>query len=50
MSDYSLKEVMIASLKLGYIDGKCFSTSAISEFLGIEQQEVIDTKKSIVSV
>lgn len=48
MSVYSPKESMIASLKLGYIDGKCFSTSAISEFLGIETQEVIDTTRKVL--
>lgn len=48
MSMYSPKESMIASLKLGYIDGKCFSTSAISEFLGIEAQEVIDTTRKVL--
>lgn len=48
ISMYSPKEAMIVSLKLGYVDGKYFSTSAISEFLGIEQQEVIDiTKKAL---
>lgn len=45
MAMYSPKEAMIVSLKLGYIDGKYFSTSAISKFLGIEPQEVIDTTK-----
>ena len=45
---YSPKEIMIASLKLGYVDGKCFSNSAISEFLGIETQEIIDTIKKIL--
>ena len=39
---------MIASLKLGYIDGKCFSTSEISEFLGIEAQEVIDITRTVL--
>lgn len=48
MSMYSPKESMIASLKLGYIDGKCFSTTAISEFLGIEAQEVIDTTRKVL--
>ena len=48
MGMYSPKEAMIASLKLGYIDGKCFSTSAISEFLGIEAQEVIDTTRTVL--
>ena len=32
---------MIISLKLGYIDGKCFSTQAISEFLEIPEKEII---------
>ena len=45
---HSLKEAIIACLKLGYIDGKCFSTLAISKFLEIEQQEVIDTTKKIL--
>lgn len=45
---YSPKEIVIASLKLGYIDGKCFSNAAISEFLGIETQEVIDTTKNVL--
>ena len=48
MGMYSSKEAMIVSLKLGYIDGKCFSTSAISEFLGIEAQEVIDTTRTVL--
>lgn len=48
MSMYSPKESMITSLKLGYIDGKCFSTSAISEFLGIKEQEVIDTTRTVL--
>lgn len=45
---YSPKEIMISSLKLGYIDGKCFSNKAISEFLGIDTQEIIDTTKRIL--
>lgn len=48
MSVFSPKEVMIASLKLGCIDGKCFSTTAISQFLGVSSQEVIDTTKIIL--
>lgn len=41
LNKYSAKEKMIISLKLGYIDGKCFSTDAISEFLDIPEQEII---------
>lgn len=45
---YSPKEIMIASLKLGYVNGKCFSNSAISEFLGVETKEIVDTIKKIL--
>ena len=48
MSVLSVKESVIISLKLGYIDGKYFSTNSIAEFLGIEQQEVIDTIKKVL--
>lgn len=41
LNKYSTKEKMIISLKLGYIDGKCFSTDAILEFLDIPEQEII---------
>lgn len=41
LNKYSAKEKMIISLKLGYIDGKCFSTEAISKFLEIPEQEII---------
>ena len=43
---YSPKETMIEPLKLGYIDGKCFSTSSISEFLGIEAQFELPIKST----
>lgn len=48
LSVYSAKEVMIASLKLGYVDGKCFTTTAIANFLGIEEQEIIDITKKLL--
>lgn len=41
LNKYSAKEKMIISLKLGYIDGKCFSTNAISKFLDIPEQDII---------
>ena len=41
---------LVMSLKLGCIEGKCFSNSDISEILGIESQEVIDiTKKALLA-
>ena len=51
------KEAMIVSLKLGFVDDKYFSTEAISNFLGIEDDEVReitsrvlkDYKKQVVS-
>ena len=44
------KEVIIVSLKLGYIDGKYFSTQSIAEFLDIEEKEVIEvTKRALLA-
>ena len=41
---------LVMSLKLGCIEGKCFSNSDISEILGIESREVIDiTKKALLA-
>lgn len=48
MSTLSVKESVIISLKLGYVDGKYFSTDSIAEFLGIEPQEVIDTTRKVL--
>ena len=48
MSILSVKESVIISLKLGYIDGKYFPTDSIAQFLGIEKQEVIDTTRKIL--
>ncbi len=48
--EYSLKEIMVASLKLGYVNGKYFLTEEISKLLSIEEREVIDiTKKVLLS-
>lgn len=46
----TIKEAVILSLKLGYIDGKYFTTESIAEFLGIESSEVIETTKKILLV
>ena len=44
----TVKESVIISLRLGYIDGKYFSTESIAEFLGIEIQEVIEATKKVL--
>lgn len=50
LSVLSPKEAVIISLRLGYIDNKCFSPSAISKFLSIEEDEVNDITKKVLSV
>ncbi len=42
------KEAIIISLRLGYVDGKYFSPESISEFLGIELEEVSEISKKIL--
>ena len=44
----SAKEAIIVSLKLGYVDGKYFSTEAIANFLGIEKEEVLEPMKRVL--
>ena len=48
MSVLTAKESIIISLKLGYVDGKYFSTESIAQFLGIEETEVIETTKKVL--
>lgn len=48
MSVLSVKESVIISLKLGYIDRKYFSTESIARFLGLEEAEVIEATKKIL--
>ena len=50
MSTLSVKEAVIISLKLGYIDGKYFKTETISDFLGIDQIEINEIMKKGLSV
>ena len=45
MNALSVKEAVIISLRLGYIDGKYFSAQTISEFLGIDREEVVEVTK-----
>lgn len=46
---YTEKEIIILLLKLGYINGKDFSSQSVAEFLNINKQEVIDTTKRIIN-
>ncbi|MGN1358091.1 MAG: RNA polymerase sigma factor RpoD/SigA [Bacilli bacterium] len=48
MNHLTIKEAMIISLKLGYIDGKYFSTESIAKFLEISEEEVRETTKKIL--
>ena len=48
LENVSVKEAIIISLKLGYVDGKFFSTEAIATFLGIDEAEVIETTKKVL--
>lgn len=43
MTGLSMKEKIIVSLRLGYVDGKHFSVDAISEFLGLSNHDIIKT-------
>ena len=48
MNVLTVKEATIISLKLGYVDGKCFSTQSIANFLGIEEEEIRETTKKVL--
>lgn len=45
MLELSPAEAIIVSLKLGYLDGNCFSTETIANFLNIEPETIIETTK-----
>ena len=46
---FTPKEAIIVCLKLGYVDGKYFTTEAIANFLGIELDEVREiTKRALL--
>lgn len=47
-TNLSPKDLTIAYLKLGYVDGKYFSNEEISKFLGVEQDEIIATTKMVL--
>lgn len=42
------KEAVIICLKLGYVDGKYFTTESIANFLGIEKSEVVEITKKVL--
>ena len=44
----SVKEAVIVALRFGYVDGKCFETERIADFLGITTDEVRDTSRKIL--
>ncbi len=48
MTTLSVKDAVILSLKLGYIDGKYFSTESIAKFLQIEEDEVREVIKKVL--
>lgn len=48
MSKLEVKEAVIISLRLGYVDGKFFSTESIAKFLDIDEEEVRETTKKVL--
>lgn len=50
MNILSAKEAVIISLRLGYVDNKYFTPKAISNFLGIDEEEVNETTKKVLLV
>ncbi len=50
MSMLSIKEATIILLRLGFMDNKYFSVSAIANFLKIEEQEVLEITKNVVQL
>ena len=50
LSTYSQEEIIIVSLKLGYINNTPFSNEAIADFLNIKPQEVIETTKNVLTL
>lgn len=46
---FPIKDVIIASLKLAHINDKKFTTSSIANFLGIDNEEVINTTIKVLA-
>lgn len=49
IKEISIRESIIVSLKLGFINGICYSANQIAEFLALEEEEVITTCKNIIN-
>ena len=47
-SSFSAKDAIIIGLKLGYIDGKYFSTEAIANFLGESEDTVRESTQKVL--
>ena len=50
LTTLSVKDAVIISLKLGYVDEKYFSTESISKFLDISEEEVMETTKKVLQL
>ena len=50
LKEVSIKEAVIISLRLGYIDGKYFSIEKIADFLDISKEEVIESTNKVLSL
>lgn len=48
LNTLSVKEAIIICLRLGYVGNKYFSTKSIADFLGVEEEEVIETTKKVL--
>lgn len=48
LNTLSVKDAIIICLRLGYVDNKYFSTKSIADFLGVEEEEVIETTKKVL--
>lgn len=50
LSTFTPQEALIASLKLGCINGKMYTTKAIAEFLQLEETEVREITKKVLLI
>lgn len=48
LKELNIKEIVIISLKYGYINGKCYSTQSIATLLKTEEKEVIEIIKKVL--
>ena len=50
IKELSYKEAIIITLKLGFVDDKYYETSAIANFLDIDEQEVRDITRRVIEM